>query len=213
MPSSSTQLWLQQWQVAPSKFLLPSASIPRVFILIIYAFTINLHIYGLVSLQMWRFEVSPPLWCGQFLLGHLDWCLGVWSVSPHLWMLGHLIGVQSVSPHLSVLGFEMSPLVCWCLVIWLGFEVSPPIYGCWVIWLGFEVSCRSNMGLWCCSSGVASMLTGFSTVMGVSLSVGLRFSLQPSFESWPNSPLMTGLIGLIKVKSPSTSIIQPNKHT
>ena len=38
-----------------------------------------------------------------------------------------------------------------------------------------------------------------------SLNVGLRFSLQPSFESQPNSPLMTGLVGLIKARSPSTS--------
>ena len=40
------------------------------------------------------------------------------------------------------------------------------------LWL--ELSCRSNTGLFCCSSGVSSMLTGFSTVMGV---IGLELEL------------------------------------
>ena len=33
------------------------------------------------------------------------------------------------------------------------------------LWL--ELSYRSKMGLWCCSSGVSSMLKGFNIVMGV----------------------------------------------
>ena len=33
------------------------------------------------------------------------------------------------------------------------------------LWL--EPSCRSKMGLWCCSSRVSSMHKGFNTVMGV----------------------------------------------
>ena len=33
-----------------------------------------------------------------------------------------------------------------------------------LLWL--ELSCRLNMGLWCCSSRVSSMLMGFSNVMG-----------------------------------------------
>ena len=40
------------------------------------------------------------------------------------------------------------------------------------LWL--KLSCRSNMGLWCCSNGVASMLIRFSTVMGV---MGLELEL------------------------------------
>ena len=65
------------------------------------------------------------------------------------------------------LEFEVSPPICRCLVVWLGFEMSLPICRYWVIWLGFEVSCKSNMGLWCCSSEVSSMLIGFNTVIGV----------------------------------------------
>ena len=41
-----------------------------------------------------------PLWCEQFLMGHLIQCLRVGSVSPHMWVLGHLIGVWSVSPYM-----------------------------------------------------------------------------------------------------------------
>ena len=71
-------------------------------------------------------------------------------------------------------GFEVSPPVCWCWVAWLGFEASPSICGCFVAWLGFEVSCKPDMGLWCCSNRVSSMLMGFSTVMVV---VGLELKL------------------------------------
>ena len=35
------------------------------------------------------------------------------------------------------------------------------------LWLG--LSYRSNMGLWCCNSGVTSMLTGFNTMMDLEL--------------------------------------------
>ena len=112
-----------------------------------------------------------PLLRGQFLLGHLGWCLRVWNVSPHYGCWAIWLGFE-VSPPIcrywvAWLGFEMSRPICWCLVIWLGFEVSPPIRECWVIWLGFEVSYRSNMGLWCYRSGDSFMLTGFSTIMGV----------------------------------------------
>ena len=40
------------------------------------------------------------------------------------------------------------------------------------LWL--KLSCKSNMGLWCCSSGVSSMLKSFSTMMGV---MGLELEL------------------------------------
>ena len=73
-----------------------------------------------VCLQMWGFEVSPPIcryWVAWLRL----------EVSPPVcryWV--------------AWLGFEVSPPICWCLVIWLGFEVSPPICWCLVIWLAFE---------------------------------------------------------------------------
>ena len=122
------------------------------------------------------------------------------------------------------LGFEESPPICWCLVIWLGFEVSPLICGCLVIWLGFEVSCRSDMGLWCCSNRVSSILIGFSTVMGVmglelellawvsalgplcNLPSDLDQILPSCFLSF--SPFGIGSLGSIKARSPSTSTKQ-----
>ena len=87
------------------------------------------------------------------------------------------------------------------------------------LWL--ELFWRSKMGLWCCINGVSYALRlqycdgheGLG-IRATSLSVGLRFSLQPSFRSWPDSPLMIGLVGLIKAKTPSTSINQPKQtHT
>ena len=45
-----------------------------------------------------------------------------------------------------------------------------------------------------------------------SLSVGLRFSLEYALQSGPNYSLRKGLVGLIKARSLSTSINQPNKH-
>ena len=71
-------------------------------------------------------------------------------------------------------GLKCFSPICWCLVIWLGLEVFLPICWCLVIWLGFEVSRKSDMGLWCYSSGVSSMLTSFNTVMGV---MGLELEL------------------------------------
>ena len=111
-------------------------------------------------------------------LGLISWCLKCLPPICGCWVIW--------------LGFEVSPLICRYWVAWLGFEVSPPIYGYWVVWLGFEVSpssaivfgasgflwlelsCRSKMELWCHSSGVSSMLMGFSTVMGV---MGLELEL------------------------------------
>ena len=40
------------------------------------------------------------------------------------------------------------------------------------LWL--KLSCRLNMRLWCCSSGVSSMLMRFSTMIGV---MGLELEL------------------------------------
>ena len=48
-----------------------------------------------------------------------------------------------------------------------------------LIFLWLELSCRSNMGLWCCSNEVSSMLTSFSTVIGVT---GLELELLASMS-------------------------------
>ena len=138
MPNSSIQLWLQWWQVAPSKFLLPSTSIMW-----------DLHPYSpclhhqfpfrwVIRISILGFEVSPPI-CGCWI----TW-LG-FKVSPPIcryWVvwLGFEVSPPICRYWVIWLGFEVSPPICRYWVVWLGFEVSPPISRHWVIWLGFEVS-------------------------------------------------------------------------
>ena len=105
---------------------------------------------GLMGLDLWSKRLKYR-W--TLALGYLSPNVGVWSVSPPC----------NVGNFCQVIRIDI-----------LRFEVSPPIYGCWVAWLGFEVSCRSDMGLWCCNSGVSSMLMGFSTMIGV---MGLELEL------------------------------------
>ena len=60
-----------------------------------------------------------------------------------------------VEPSLGLMGLTFDELVIQKVEISVDF--------------GFGLSCRSNTGLWCCSNGVSSMLTGFSTLMGLEL--------------------------------------------
>ena len=52
-----------------------------------------------------------------------------------------------------------------------------------LLWLG--LSCRSNTGLWCCSSGVSFMLTSFSTMMDLELELVAWVSSLDSLWSLP----------------------------
>ena len=164
--------------------------------------------WRVIRISILGFEVSPPI-CG---------CWVTW--------LGFEVSPLICRYWVTWLGLEVSPPVCRYWVAWLGFEVSPLVYRYWISWLGFEVSCNLDMGLWCCNSRVSSMLTGFSTVIGV---MGLELELLTwvsTLGSLCNLPLdldqilsplslfRTGSFGSVKARSPSASNNQAKQtHT
>ena len=182
---------------------------------------------------MWGFEVSRPLVMRTIFVGSLgsvSWGLKCLPPFVDVGLLGY--GLKYLPPPpicgcwVIWLAFEASPSICGYWVAWLGFEVSPLVYRYWVSWLGFEVSRNLDKGLWYCSSGVSSMLTGFSTVIGV---MGLELELLTwvsTLGSLCNLPLdldqilsplslfRTGSFGSVKARSPSALNNQAKKpHT
>ena len=123
--------------------------------------------------------ISSILFILSLIFFSLSMVGGLWSILFSSWLLFRFWNYCIIRFMSSLSWIWLATMVLSSSWVFIGssmFECSP--YFAIVLgasdFLWLELSCRLNMGLWCCSSGVSSMFMGFNTVMRV---MGLELEL------------------------------------